>query len=515
VRRFQRGDPRKALRRDLIVAAVVIVLGLGLGAVLAFAWGDATRMFNIVKMAFVDENQPLELDEIPQFKADAPVQGCRYCVVLNEVYRRFERRAAIAKTNVAALTLAISQSDDEAAKLRKRTELAEVKRVSARSSTAVAILKTYVNACAQEDFCRVPVPPPTQGACAQTEIDTAMRGPAMGLAAAAKDVALACAVNACPAIDCAQSDALREQLTSVSRSLAVLGGPGATSRNPVAPFDLPVGAAALGNELNRVLSEASYVARLFPLMLEPGGAQPANGAPVQAQLPTMAPEMISNQAGNLQALSAELAEASNVTPALIDMRREAAWRVKTLSLGLSEAGTLMAGLSEEGADEAAKWSALSSAWGSAMLSLGAVAALESRLKLEPPSPEGCDGALGSAAQSTRESAALLDMCRVRAACVSKRKGADHVALPIGATAAERAKKARELLAELIPRAQAGASLLSVTGGSAVASGNAAETGQTAAALGAEGVCRRDAASLAKPVKAASTEVQTLGQPSDK
>jgi hypothetical protein len=297
------------------------------------------------------------------------------------------------------------------------------------------------------------------------------------MAAVAREAALACIAQACPAVDCTAVGALRQDLVDAAEAMAIVGEPVAVSKGQPRLKDLPVGAATLAGEIVRTMREIEFAAQNYPSLIE----RPADGANQRSgQKPTMAEDLVSRQTEMLKSTADVMAQAAVVTPFSIDARREAAWRMKSLSLSMTEAARMSSQELLNGQDGKAYRIALSQNWGAALVDLAALAALHDRISASASAAGGCNGQTAAAAQAARDAAALLDICRARAAC--------PVGLPSHGAGSRSLDAARQALSELIPRAQAAGDVLSASlGQSAAQTGN--ELSQAAAVLNAGGVCQ--------------------------
>jgi hypothetical protein len=483
VRRPDREKERKdAIRRDLTWAGIVVVAFAGLGAFLTFMSGDAARLLQSVAAAF--SNRPMPQPSIvPKLVRVEEVKGCKYCLTLKKIHRDFSVKAKKAQDlQDAALKASRSGGPDKAeakqAAGASRAELAAATDSFERFSAAAKALEPFVTACEQESFCRPGyLASQPAKACQETADDAGLRSPAAGMAAVAREAALACIAQACPAVDCTAVGALRQDLVDAAEAMAIVGEPVAVSKGQPRLKDLPVGAATLAGEIVRTMREIEFAAQNYPSLIE----RPADGANQRSgQKPTMAEDLVSRQTEMLKSTADVMAQAAVVTPFSIDARREAAWRMKSLSLSMTEAARMSSQELLNGQDGKAYRIALSQNWGAALVDLAALAALHDRISASASAAGGCNGQTAAAAQAARDAAALLDICRARAAC--------PVGLPSHGAGSRSLDAARQALSELIPRAQAAGDVLSASlGQSAAQTGN--ELSQAAAVLNAGGVCQ--------------------------
>ena len=477
-------ERKNAIRRDMILAGVVVAAFAGLGAFLTFMTGDAARLFQSVGAALFDRPATVAEAPRPKLVPAAEVKGCKYCQTLAKIHSDFAAKAAAAKTLMdSAVKAARGQPSGggQPAKGASPADLAAATDSYERFSAAATALEPFVAACEHEGFCQAAMPAAAQTqTCSETVDDAGLRGPATGMATVARDVALACIAQACPSVDCAAVGELRQNLLAAAGAMSVLGEPVAVSKGQPRLTDLPVGAATLSGEIAKAIKEVEYVAKLYPSLIERPEATTLDRA---AQMPAMVANLATRQTDALRSAADVMAQAAVVTPASIDARREAAWRMKTLSLSISEAGKMSAHDLLNGPEGKAYRIALSQNWGAALVDLAALTALSDRVAAQSASASGCNGQTAAAAQGARDAAALLDICRARAACpVGLRPGKAAGALTHDA--------ARAALAELIPTAQsAGDVLAAALGPPPSDEANATELTQAAAVLNAGGVCQ--------------------------
>lgn len=498
---------QRTIRQELTIIAVVIVLAVGAGALLRFLGEDSARMFAWVGSFLANNSSPSLSSKLSSFDAEEPVGGCRHCVVLNEIHRKFERRARASEHHSKSLELALQQTDDAKMRAVKQAELTLARINVAQAKEAVRTLGAYAASCESQPFCKLTTASAPSGCLALTD-DTSVLEPALTLTATVKSYAMSCAANACPSVSCAKAEELRSQLGAVSGALRILGTPIAPAAGIVEPKNTPVGASTLHDELKHIADETAYAARLFPMMLEPQKDKPQALSDTKTQrLPAMAPEMIAEEARVLQDMASDMVTASSLLPIAYDARKEAAWRLKALSISLSDVGRWADAIvnANKGSVPLAEpkpeiWTHLVDAWGRALVDLAQVSALQQRLADDRLAAGGCDGTMARAAQESREALALLDLCRLRAACPSTQT------IPAGAAdavssaardvsqASDPGRLARGTIDALMPRAQATA------GDFGAAASLSAETEETSQAdgriaLAAEGICRQTAGEL--------------------
>jgi hypothetical protein len=110
----------------------------------------------------------------------------------------------------------------------------------------------------------------------------------------------------------------------------------------------------------------------------------------------------------------EQAAAVSETPET-DPRREASWRLKSLATNMAALGQEAQGL--ETLQGTGTWEKVADSLGGALLDLARLQALLDRVSTADTNAAGCDGSVASAAQQLREASAMLDLCRMRSACV--------------------------------------------------------------------------------------------------
>jgi hypothetical protein len=478
-------ERKEAIRRDLYVAGAAVLGFMGVGALLTFMYGDAARLAQSVRSIVLSEPMPVDRIEV---KAPPPmkVEGCKYCITLKTIQMSFAAKAEAAKVRHAAAQRAAEATVSDPAKAQvaakaRQADLADAIDAMDRNGKAAAALAAYTEVCEQEAFCKPDFAVAKGPVCAETVDDAAWRGPVMGLAAEARDAALGCAAAECASIDCGQAAALRHDLLAAAHAMSQLGGPVAASRGQPALPDLPVGAATLANEINKSVKDVEYVAKLFPALIERSDPKTSQRA---AQMPAMVVDMSARQAEAIRNAAEVMSQAAVVTPFPQDVRREASWRMKALSMSVTAAGQAAAPEFLNGPEAAAAREALAQNWGAALVDLAAVTAMLDRVKAEAMSATGCNGQTAAAAQAARDAAALLDICRARASCPIS--AGEQTIGPIAD-----ADAARAALADLIPRAQSAASVLAAAQGPApAATPNGGEMAQVALVLNVAGVCRR-------------------------
>ncbi len=373
------------------VAAVVsvIIVSLGLGGAAAYLSVDLTppglELLRPAPSATVARVEREEKQRTIQVEAS----GCKYCAALAEMAKTFSRRAEIARTHAAALQKALPQVSDETqlAALRQ-DELKAAKAAASRAEAAASVLTGWASRCKSEDFCKAPAV--TKVACTANESHAAS---ALLIAAAVHNAAQQCAGASCPAVDCQASAALRADMGRVAQELGTSGA---------AIAQLPVGPSTVKAELTRITDETNYVANMLPLMLDSKRA-------TESRLNRLAPELADERAVSVAQLASVMEQAAVVSDSKSDPRTEAAWRLKSLATHLAALGKLT---SAESA--ALDWQATADSLGAALTDLARLQAM-----LDRPGPNASCATANVAAQQLREAGAMLDVCRMRSACIGR------------------------------------------------------------------------------------------------
>lgn len=473
-------ERQDAIRRDMMWAGVAVLAFVALGAFLTFLSGDAARIMQDAAGLFWDRPAPV-LAETPQSTRPVEIKGCKYCLTLKKIQHDFAKKAENARQIVDAAKKAPRSGAPAAGNSgsvagASPADIAAATESLERFSSAADALTPFVAACEQESFCSPGYLAELPKTCSEDVSDAGLRGPAAGMAAVAREAALACIAQSCPVVDCAAVGNLRQDLIEAADAMSVVGEPVAVSKGQPRLKDLPVGPATLSSEVAKAIKEVEFAAQNYPSLIErPSGA--AQQRPSQKS--SMAEDLVSRQTEQLRSIADVMAQAAVVTPFSLDARREAAWRMKSLSLSTAEAGRMSSHDLLNGQEGKAYRIALSQNWGAALVDLAALSAMYDRLNAHAATPQGCNGQTSSAAQGARDAAALLDICRARAAC--------PVGLP-QRTVARSIDAARQALAELIPRAQASGDVLAASLGQA-ASQTGNELTQAAVVLNAGGVCQ--------------------------
>lgn len=391
--------------RDVVAIAGVIVVALGLGGGAAYMSVDFTPpgldLIRPPKPAVVEQIKKVEQRKAVQAKAS----GCKYCADLADLAETFSRRAETARTHASALKKALPQVSDETALAASRqAELKQAQIAAEKADEAAAVLTQWASRCTAEDFCRVPLETTKASTCAASADPRA--DAAIVIAAAVRKAAESCASASCPSVDCQATGALRSDVAMIERALDGIGGRDRPTAETVALDALPVGPSTLKAEVKRINDEAGYVARMLPLLLD---TKKKN-----SQLPKMTAEMIDERAVSASTLAAVMAQAVQVSDTrAADPRYEASWRLKSLATNLAALGK------DSKPGQAIDWRQAADALGAAFMDLARLDALVDRAAAAKAVGAGCDTTAASAAQQLREAAAMLDVCRMRSACVGR------------------------------------------------------------------------------------------------
>lgn len=461
--------------RDMLAVAGVIVAALGLGAGAAYMSVD----FTPPGLDLIRPPQPAVIAEIKKVEHRRAVQaeasGCKYCADIAELADTFTRRAETARNHAVALKKALPQVSDETdLKASRLEELKQAQIAATRADEAAAVLTKWASRCTADDFCKLPV---QKAATCEAAADPRADATLM-IVAAVRKVAQSCAASSCPSVDCQSSAALRSDLSQIERALDGIGGRSSTFGGQTSLASLPVGPSTLKAELKRIDDEAGYVARMLPLLLD---TKKKNGS-----LPKMAPAMIDERAVSASTLATVMEQAAAVSDSKsADPRVEAAWRLKSLAANLAALGD------DAKPGAAIDWEEAADSLGAAFMDLARLQALLDRVSNAAPAGEGCDTTAASAAQQLREASAMLDLCRMRSACV----GRGGASLRVKAQAAE----------NLFERAQTSAETMTVDDLGANDLVQVADASMRPAidVLRSQGVCRR--AGELREAKAAAPE----------
>lgn len=380
--------------RHVLAVAAVIVFALGLGMTAGYMSVDLTPPgLNLLRPKTPDAVATLEQQEKAR-TIQAAASGCKFCADMAELAKTFTRRAETARSHAKALETALTQVSDEKELFARRTdELKSAKVAASRAEAAAVILTNWAGRCTAEDFCKLPA---TQVASTCAAQDDTRPAAALLIAMSVRTVAQQCASATCPSVDCKSSAALRGDMDRIERELDDIGGKMSTAT----PAQLPVGASTLNAEITRISDETQYVANMLPLLLDMGKAS--------GDLPKLAPDLADQRAVSASDLATVMEQAAGVSDVKNDPRLEASWRLKSMAAHL-------AALGKSTAPGSLNWKQAAEALGASLLDLARLEALADRrsAKLEA----GCDGQVASVAQQLREARAMLDHCRMRAACV--------------------------------------------------------------------------------------------------
>lgn len=425
------------MRHVLAVASVVIV-SLCLGITAAHYSVDLTPPgLDLLRPKTADVAASIEKQEEAR-TIQAAASGCKYCADMAELAKTFTRRADTARAHAKALQTALGQvSDEKDVFARREDELKAAKVAASRAEAAASILTDWAGRCTSEDFCKLPV---TRVASTCATQDDTRPATALLIAMSVRTVAQQCASSTCPSVDCKSSASLRADMDRIEGELDDIGGNMST-----APAQLPVGASTLNAEVTRIADETHYVANMLPLLLDKSRAA--------SDLPKLAPELADQRAVSAAELAVVMEQAAGVSEIKNDPRLEASWRLKSMASHL-------AALGKNTAVDAVNWNQAAEALGASLLDLARLEALADRhsAKMEA----GCDGSVASVAQQLREARAMLDHCRMRAACIGKRGAGSTTKASTGdieevfsrATATAQGLVANEIGEAIIPAADA-------------------------------------------------------------
>lgn len=453
--------------RDVLAIASVIVVAVGLGGVAAYLSVD----FTPPGLDLIRPPAPAVAERIERQEKQATIQAeaseCTYCSSVADLAKNFSRRAEAARRHATALEDALSNSDTSESNAR-RDELKSARVAASNAEEAAAVLTGWASRCKAEDFCKIS---PTKVAATKcTASDDARIGTALLTALTVQKAAQNCATASCPSVDCRTTASLRSDMARVAHALDGMGGRMSIAAGQTAPAQLPVGASTFKAELSRIDDEASYVTKMLPLLLDNSKGKSGPG------LPKLASEMIDERAVSAAQLATVMEQAANVSDLKADPREEAAWRLKSLSANLAALGKDMGG-----ASSSLKWAKIADIVGATLADLARLQAMVDRVSKDRQAAAGCDGSVATAAQKLREASAMLDLCRMRSACVG-RGGSGSVV-----------QASQGKLDVILERANTAAQALVVN---EIESGNVVPVGagdqelQTIDLLRSQGVCRR-------------------------
>lgn len=400
--------------RDWVGVAGVILLALGLGGAAAYLSVDLTppglELIRPPKPAVVERIKREENRRTVQAEAG----GCKYCVAVADLAKTFSRRAETARTHASALRAALVQVADEIEQAEGRAaELKAADAAAIQADAAASVITGWASRCVAEDMCKAAPVRLTAASCA-TNGDPRSAA-AVLIALTVRDAAQTCASGSCPSIDCTASAGLQSDMGQIENALYAVGGRASVAPGQANAAQLPVGPSTLKAELKRVADEAGYVAKMVPLLLDDSKAKLTGD---KRQLPKLAPEMVDERAVSVEQLSVVMEQAAAVSDAMeSDPRREAAWRLKSLSAHLAAVGRDAQTLS--GAQAVANWKRIADSLGGALLDLARLQAMLDRVSTPATGAGECDGSAAAAAQQLHEASAMLDLCRMRSACIGR------------------------------------------------------------------------------------------------
>jgi hypothetical protein len=419
--------------RDVLAVCGLIVLSVCLGITGAYLSVDLTPPgLDLLRPTKPEITAQLQAEE-RQETLRAQASDCKHCATVADLAQRFARHARIAREQASALKKTIAVEPREAG---RQAELQEVQRNADSAEAAAAALTGWASRCRSEDFCRIRTISVSKNACTQGRL--ASVDAAYELAAAIKKTALACAGASCPQIDCQTSATLRSDVFALERSLGSLGGRTVQQPSGGPVTDLPVGPSTFAAEIRRVSDEATYLARMLPVMLES-----ARTSKVSGRVPRFAAGLVDDRAILVAQISTVMEHSAELAGNMrTDLRNEAAWRLKSLAASLTQLGR------ETEARDASfiNWRLAADHLGAALLEVARLQAILGRAALAGRDPAACASKVPEAAQQLRQALAMLDLCRMRSACVAP-----------GTSAAERPKSQ----ADLVQRARKLAASLSL------------------------------------------------------
>jgi hypothetical protein len=382
--------------RHVLAVAAVIVLSLGLGITAGYFSVDLTPPgLNLLRPKTPEVVATIEQQEKAR-TIQAAASGCKYCADMAELAKTFTRRAETARSHATALETALTQvSDERELFARRKDELKSAKVAASRAEAAASILTNWAGRCTAEDFCNLPVTKVASTCAAQ---DDSRPAAALLIAMSVRTVAQQCASATCPSVDCRSSASLRADMDRIEGELDGIGGAMSTA----VPAQLPVGASTLNAEITRIADETHYVANMLPLLLDMGKAS--------GDLPKLAPDLADQRAVSAADLATVMEQAAGVSDVKNDPRLEASWRLKSMAAHLASLG-------KNTAPATMNWHQAAEALGASLLDLARLEALADRRL--PKVAADCDGSVASVAQQLREARAMLDHCRMRAACVGQ------------------------------------------------------------------------------------------------
>ena len=392
--------------RDVLGVFGVIVLAGCLGITAAYLSVDLTPpgldLLRPAKPEVTAERQAQERQETLRSQAS----DCKHCVTVADLAQRFARHARIAREQASALKKTIAVEPREAG---RQGELLEIQRNADSAEAAAAALTSWASRCRSEDFCRAGKMSVGAESCASGTLATV--DAAYELAAVVKRTAQACAGASCPQVDCQASGTLRSDVFALERALSGLGGRTTQlpSGKPVA--DLPVGPSTFAAEIRRVSDEATYLARMLPVMLESARSGNTSG-----RMPRVAAGLVDDRAILVAQVSTVMEHSAELAGNIrTDLRSEAAWRLRSLATSLTQLGR------ETEARDASyiNWRLAADHLGAALLDVARLQAILGRTALSGRGPAACASKAPEAAQQLRQALAMLDLCRMRSACSAR------------------------------------------------------------------------------------------------
>lgn len=417
--------------RDLLAVCGVVVLAVCLGVTAAYLSVDLTPPgLDLIRPVKPDVAARMEVQERQDSIREA-ASGCKYCVTVANLAQRFARHARNARHQADALRRTISVERKEAV---RQGELVHAERSADSAEAAAAALTRWASRCKSEDFCRAPARKVAVANC-DGEVAASVSA-AYELAAALKRRAGACATAACPQVDCKASTDLRSDALVAERMLTSLGGGRSAMPKAVSVAELAVGASTFSAEIKRVSDEATYISRMLPVLLESASSRSLKG-----QLPRLAAGLVDERAIVVAQLAAVMEHSADIAGnARNDIRAEASWRLKALATSLGQLGQ-----ETETKDVAAiNWRVAADYLGAALLDVARLQAIVGRsTDNKTAGATACEATAPEAAQQLRQAVAMLDLCRMRSACVG---GGGASAKP--GTLAESVQRAQALVASL-------------------------------------------------------------------
>jgi len=392
--------------RDVLGVCGVIVLAGCLGITAAYLSVDLTPPgLDLLRPAKPEVTAQLQAQE-RQETLRSQASDCKHCVTVADLAQRFARHARIAREQASALKKTMEVEPREAG---RQAELLEIQRNADSAEAAAAALTGWASRCRSEDFCRAGKMSVGAESCGQGTVETV--DAAYELAAVVKRTAQTCAGASCPQVDCQASGTLRSDVFALERTLSSLGGRTTQlpSGKPVA--DLPVGPSTFAAEIRRVSDEATYLARMLPVMLESARSGNTSG-----RVPRVAAGLVDDRAILVAQISTVMEHSAELAGNIrTDLRSEAAWRLRSLATSLTQLGR------ETEARDASyiNWRLAADHLGAALLDVARLQAILGRTAPPGRGPAACASKAPEAAQQLRQALAMLDLCRMRSACSAR------------------------------------------------------------------------------------------------